>query len=108
IVQIHEVAEHGGLPCLALELVEGDTLADRLDHKPLAPRQAASLLLTLASAIEAAHAAGVVHRDLKPANVLLAADGSPKLTDFGLAKKLDESAGPTQCGQVMGTPEYMA
>ncbi len=119
IVQIYEVAEHDGSPYLALELVEGGTLANRLDHKPLAPRYAASLLQTLAGAIEAAHAAGVVHRDLKPANVLIAdrgwrmADSSEqsaivKITDFGLAKKLDDSVGPTQTGQVMGTPEYMA
>ncbi len=108
IVQIHEVAEYDGMPCLALELVEGGTLADRLDHKPIPPREAAALLRTLAHAMQAAHAAGVVHRDLKPANVLLTADGTLKVTDFGLAKKLDASAGPTLSGQVMGTPDYMA
>ena len=66
VVQVHEVAEYDGLPYLALELVEGGTHAERLDHNPMAPRQAAALLLTLARAIETAHAAGVVHRDLKP------------------------------------------
>ena len=62
---------------------------------------------TLAEAMHAAHEANVVHRDLKPANVLLSLDGTPKITDFGLAKKLDES-GQTQTGAIMGTPSYMA
>ena len=64
---------------------------------------------TLARAVHAAHRRSVVHRDLKPANVLLtSATGTPKVTDFGLAKKLDVDQGQTQTGQVMGTPSYMA
>src|SRR5205085_11506683 len=71
------------------------------------PAGAAELVQTLALAMQAAHDRGIIHRDLKPANVLLADDGTPKVTDFGLAKKLDE-AGPTMTGAVMGTPSYMA
>lgn len=108
IVQIHEVGEHDGRPFFSLEFVEGGSLAGRLDDTPLPPRQAAELVETLGRAMQAAHEAGILHRDLKPANVLLTADGVPKVTDFGLAKKLEESAGPTASGAVMGTPSYMA
>jgi eukaryotic-like serine/threonine-protein kinase len=107
IVQIYEVGEHDGLPFFALEFCPGGSLAGQLDGKPWAAGRAAELIETLARAVHAAHQARLVHRDLKPANVLLAADGTPKVTDFGLAKKLDE-AGQTRSGVVMGTPEYMA
>ena len=107
IVQIHEVGEHGGLPYLALEYCGGGSLEKKLAGTPLLPSQAAALVEQLARAMQAAHDKGVIHRDLKPANVLLAADGTPKITDFGLAKKLDE-AGQTASGTVMGTPSYMA
>jgi serine/threonine-protein kinase len=79
----------------------------RLDGTPWQAAKAAALVQTLAAAMHAAHAAGVVHRDLKPANVLLAADGTPKVTDFGLGKRLDQQ-GLTRTGAVMGTPSYMA
>jgi serine/threonine protein kinase/WD40 repeat protein len=106
VVRIYEVGEHGGLPFLALEYVEGGTLADRLGGAPLPPREAAALAERLARAVHAAHRAGVVHRDLKPANVLLDADGTPKVTDFGLAKQ--EESDLTATGAVLGTPSYLA
>src|SRR5205807_9356484 len=74
----------------------------------LAQDQAAVLVATLARAIDHAHRRGIVHRDLKPGNVLLTADGAPKLTDFGLAKQLEEDSGQTRSGAVLGTPSYMA
>jgi WD40 repeat protein/tRNA A-37 threonylcarbamoyl transferase component Bud32 len=107
VVQIHEVGEHQGLPYLALEFCPGGSLARKLNGTPLPPREAAALVETLANAMRAAHEKGVVHRDLKPANVLLAEGGAAKVSDFGLAKKLDEP-GQTRTGAVMGTPSYMA
>ena len=107
IVQIYEVGEHDGLPFFSLEYCAGGSLAQRLDGTPLPTREAATLVETMARAMHAAHARHIVHRDLKPANVLLSGDGTPKITDFGLAKKLDETAVLTQSGAVMGTPSYM-
>jgi hypothetical protein len=108
IVQIFEVGEHGGLPFFSLEYCPGGSLDKKLNGTPLPPKEAAALVEKLARAVQAAHDKGVVHRDLKPANVLLADDGEPKITDFGLAKKLDADAGQTRTGAVMGTPSYMA
>ena len=107
IVQIYEIGEQDGLPYFSLEFIEGGTLADRIKGTPQPAESAARLVETLARAIHAAHDSGILHRDLKPANVLLHADGTPKITDFGLAKKLDE-AGQTATGDILGTPSYMA
>jgi hypothetical protein len=107
IVAVHEVGEHEGLPFFSLEFCPGGSLEAKLAGTPRPPAEAAALLETLARAMEAAHQKGIVHRDLKPANVLLGEDSTPKITDFGLAKKLD-TAGQTQTGTVMGTPSYMA
>jgi WD40 repeat protein len=114
VVQIFEVGEwHAAAaaessPFFALEYVDGGSLSQRLAGRPFPPDQAARLTATLAEAVHAAHQQGLVHRDLKPANVLLTADGTPKITDFGLAKQLDAELDQTQTGQVMGTPSYMA
>jgi len=107
IVQVFEVGEYDGRPFLAMEFCSGGGLDRKLGGTPLPPQEAASLVRTLGQATEAAHRARVVHRDLKPANILLSADGTPKISDFGLARKLDEE-GQTQTGSVMGTPSYMA
>src|SRR5262249_4377691 len=102
-----EIGEHEGKPFFSLEFCGGGSLEKKLNGAPLPPQEAAALVETLARAMAAAHQKGVIHRDLKPANVLLAEDGTPKITDFGLAKKLDE-VGQTASGAVMGTPSYMA
>ncbi len=107
IVQIYEVGEHDGRPFFSLEFCPGGGLDRKLNGTPLPPKEAARLVETLARAVHAAHQQNVIHRDLKPANVLLTEDGTPKITDFGLAKKLD-AAGQTASGAVMGTPSYMA
>jgi eukaryotic-like serine/threonine-protein kinase len=105
IVQIHQVGEDKGCPFLAFEYVEGGSLAKKYGNSPVPAREAAALVETLARAIHAAHQRGIIHRDLKPANVLLTADGVPKITDFGLAKRLDGETLHTQTGAVLGTPD---
>jgi hypothetical protein len=107
IVAVHAIGEQEGRPFFSLEYCEGGSLSQRLAARPLTPVEAAELVEKLARAMHKAHEHGVIHRDLKPGNVLLTPDGTPKITDFGLAKKLDE-AGVTQTGTVMGTPAYMA
>jgi uncharacterized protein (DUF433 family)/tRNA A-37 threonylcarbamoyl transferase component Bud32 len=115
IVQIFEIGEHEGHAFLALEFVAGGSLAARLSDKPWAPDKAVVLVEKIARAIHEAHQQGIVHRDLKPENVLLspsspsdpASQLQPKITDFGLAKRL-ETTGQTQTGAVMGTASYMA
>jgi tetratricopeptide (TPR) repeat protein len=125
IVQIYEVGECQGRPYMALEYVNGCSLAQHLTGQPWPPRQAAQLVETLAQAVHFAHRSRVVHRDLKPGNVLLTADGTPKIADFGLAKFMRKGAASisvmegaslgslgaaalTQAGAVLGTPRYMA
>jgi serine/threonine protein kinase/tetratricopeptide (TPR) repeat protein len=122
IVKIHEVGDLAGQPYLALEYVEGGSLAAKLTG-PLAPRVGAALIQTLALAVEHAHERGIIHRDLKPSNVLLSFNGAagagavpaltpgawvPKISDFGLAKDLTNELAHTQTGVIVGTPSYMA
>jgi WD40 repeat protein len=108
IVPIHDVGAHDGRPFLSLEYVSGGSLKDRLQRGPLERPEAARLVEKLGRAVQHAHDNGIVHRDLKPANVLLTAEGEPKVTDFGLAKKLDADDGLSQTGAILGTPFYMA
>jgi WD40 repeat protein len=128
IVQIYEIGEAGGLPYVALEYLDGGTLANRLRGVPQPPRPSAQLVEVLARAMQHAHEQGVIHRDLKPSNVLLTFCGGsqnrlgppapfcerpqneivPKITDFGLAKLAASGADPTLSGAILGTPSYMA
>ena len=96
IAAIYGVEESAGTPALVLELVEGQTLADRLARGAMPLDEALPIAAQIVEALEAAHAQGIVHRDLKPANVTLRADGTVKVLDFGLAKALDTSARPGQ------------
>ena len=108
IVPLYEVGEHDESPFFSLEFCGGGSLAHKLKNRTLTPIEAARLIETLARAMHYAHLRGVVHRDLKPANVLLSADGTPKIADFGLAKRMDSVSEFSQTGDVMGTPNYMA
>jgi eukaryotic-like serine/threonine-protein kinase len=133
IVQVYEVGEYDGCPFMAMEFLDGGTLRQYLAGKPQPARAAAALVETLARAMHVAHQRGIVHRDLKPANILLKKEEGgrmkdesdklgtssssfilhpssllPKITDFGLAKRLAEDHGQTTTGAVLGTPGYMA
>ncbi|MEO2087915.1 MAG: serine/threonine-protein kinase, partial [Gemmataceae bacterium] len=107
IVQVFDAGETGGRPFLVLEYVPGGSLARFGGGAPIAPQRAAEIVAALARGVQHAHDRGIVHRDLKPANVLLAPDGTPKVTDFGLAKRLGDDSGHTRTGVVVGSPSYM-
>ena len=116
IVQLYEAGEVRGQPFFSLEYCDGGNLSEQLKKQRPSPREAAALIETLARAMHYAHLRGVVHRDLKPGNVLLASPGResgespiPKITDFGLAKRIDaEAREVSQSGAIMGTAAYMA
>jgi tetratricopeptide (TPR) repeat protein len=108
IIQVYEVGEHEGLGYLALEYAAGGSLETAIAGSPQAPIASASLLESLARAIHYAHECGIVHRDLKPANVVMTESRQPKITDFGLAKLLEDERGATFSGTILGTPSYMA
>jgi len=108
IVPVYEVGQHDGHSFFSMQLIEGDTLSQRLAAGPLPPRAAAAILLRVSRAIHAAHDAGVLHRDVKPSNILIDKDGRPHVTDFGLAKRVEGQESLTRTGAVLGTPSYLA
>jgi tRNA A-37 threonylcarbamoyl transferase component Bud32 len=110
VLPIYEVGEADGRPFFSMKLVTGGSLADRLRPAQRPPvRELVGLLAEVCRAVHFAHQRGILHRDLKPANVLLDADGTPYVTDFGLAKRTGrEDSGLTRTGAVLGTPSYMA
>jgi hypothetical protein len=117
IVAIHEVGEHAGQHYFSMDLIDGVSLAEYARAHPMSARDAARLLQTIAEAVQYAHERGILHRDLKPSNVLLQNSGGrndarittlvPKVTDFGLAKRIAGGSDLTGTGQILGTPGYM-
>lgn len=116
VVAVYEVGETVGQPYFSMQYVAGTTLARRLQEGPLAPREAAGLLIPICRAVGEAHRRGILHRDLKPSNILIDSTGRPFVSDFGLAKRMrlaDDAVGTgprsiTGTGDIVGTPGYMA
>jgi WD40 repeat protein len=110
IVPIYEVGEIEGQPFFSMRLIEGGSLAHRVQNltAPIPERDAAQLLATLARAVHYAHQRGLLHRDIKPGNVLLDSHGEPHLTDFGLAKLVEKESTLTRTLALLGTPSYMS
>ncbi|OXM67003.1 serine/threonine protein kinase [Amycolatopsis vastitatis] len=108
VIILHDVAREDDQPFVVMELLPSRSLAHILrDHGPLTVEQAAAVGIAVASALEAAHAAGITHRDVKPGNVLVASDGRIKLTDFGIARNVSEAT-MTRTGIMLGSPAYIA
>lgn len=108
IVPVYEVGDIDGRPFFSMQLVEGETLAQRVAATPMPQREAAQIVAKVSRAISFAHQHGVLHRDLKPSNILISTDGTPLITDFGLAKQAGSEADLTRSGMVLGTPAYMS
>ena len=108
IVSVFEVGDLNGHPFYSMQYVEGTTLARRLASGPMHAREGATILAQVAEAVQAAHSRGVLHRDLKPSNILIDTDGCPRVSDFGLAKRLEADASVTHTGAILGTPCYMS
>ena len=107
IIRVHDFGDDKGFSYIVMEYVARGTLLDRLKARlPLA--DVLELVAPIADALGSAHEQGIIHRDIKPANVLLDEDGKPILSDFGLARMLEGSAGLTRADSVLGTPEYMS
>lgn len=107
IVPIYEVGEIGEQRYFSMGFVEGESLSAKIATGPLAAREASTLLVAVAEAVDYAHSKGIIHRDLKPGNVLVGKDGQPRVTDFGLCKRTSGASELTGTGQVLGTPSYM-
>ncbi len=107
IVPIFEIGEHDGRHYFSMAFIEGRSLAQTIAGVPLPPRDAAAIVAEVAGAVQYAHENGIIHRDLKPQNVLIDVLGRARVTDFGLAKRLEGDSGLTATGQVMGTPGFM-
>lgn len=108
LTAIHDFGSASGRPYIVMEYVAGGTLAERLDCGPMAPRESAQLVATLARAIDVVHQKEIVHRDIKPANIFFTEGGVPKIGDFGLARPIDYDTTRTETGILAGTPRYMA
>jgi serine/threonine-protein kinase len=108
IVQIYDVGEFDFKPYFTMEFMDGGSLAQKLAGTPQPASEAASLTLTLATAAHVAHLGGIVHRDLKPSNILITTDGMPKISDFGLARRISPDSTVSEGGAHVGTPSYMA
>jgi len=107
IVPVFDVGESGGRHYFSMGYVDGQSLTDRLKDGPLSATEAATLMVPIVDGLACAHDNGVIHRDLKPSNVLLDSSGTPRVTDFGLARQMENDSNLTATGQVMGTPSYM-
>ena len=107
IVPIYEVGEHDGQHYFSMGYVDGGSLADRINDGPLPPCVAADYSKKVGQVVAYAHDRGVIHRDLKPGNILLDSKSDPRVTDFGLAKRVEGDSGLTASGQILGTPSYM-
>jgi serine/threonine-protein kinase len=108
IVTIYDVEQQGDLAYIAMEYVDGPTLDQMLSSQPqVGPEQMFSILAQTAAALDYAHQKGIVHRDIKPANIMIAKDGTAKITDFGIAK-VSASDQFTMTGSIVGTPHYMS
>ncbi len=109
IVKVLATFENEGQPAIVMEYVPGGSLQDLLNEQPQLPvEQAIDLALELADALARTHHLGVIHRDIKPGNILLAADGTPRLTDFGVAYLAQQDTRLTQIGAILGTTVYMS
>ena len=108
IVSVFEVGEQEDRMYFSMPLIDGETLANRLERGRMPQRRAAKLVAEISNAVEYAHQQGVLHRDLKPSNVLIDHDGNPHITDFGLARPIKEKLSLTRTGAVIGTPAFMS